>query len=257
VTDAPPALSLSGVSLALGGVPVLRGIDLDIPPGSFVALLGASGAGKTSLLRLVNRLATPDAGRIRLFGADIAARDATQVRRGIGHAVQGGGLFPHWTVADNIAAVPWLLGWPKPQRLARALELMAMLDLPERLALRFPGELSGGQASRVGLARALAASPRLLLLDEPFGALDPETRSALADRLEALHRDQGLTTLMVTHDVADALLRADLLLVLDGGRIVASGPPGMVAADPHPAVRALIDQPLAQARSLAALAGLA
>lgn len=257
MTNASPALSLSGVSLALGGVPVLRGVDIDIPVGSFVALLGASGAGKTSLLRAINRLVTPAAGHIRLFGADIATQDATQVRRGIGHAVQGGGLFPHWTVADNIAAVPWLLGWPKQQRMARAAELMAMLDLPERLAYRFPGELSGGQASRVGLARALAVRPRLLLLDEPFGALDPETRSALADRLEALHRDQGLTTLMVTHDVADALLRADLLLVLDGGRIVASGPPEKVAANPHPAVRALIDQPLAQARSLAALAGLA
>lgn len=253
VSPAPPALSLSGISLALGGVPVLRGIDLDVPAGSLVALLGASGAGKTSLLRLVNRLVMPDAGSIRLFGADIAAADPVSVRRGIGHAVQGGGLFPHWTVADNIAAVPWLLGWPKARRMARAAELMAMLDLPERLAQRFPGELSGGQASRVGLARALAAGPRLLLLDEPFGALDPETRSALADRLEALHRAEGLTTLMVTHDVADALLRADLLLVLDGGRIVAAGPPALVAADPHPAARALIDQPLAQARALAGL----
>jgi osmoprotectant transport system ATP-binding protein len=253
VSSAPPALSLSGISLALGGVLVLRGIDLDIPAGSFVALLGASGAGKTSLIRLINKLVTPDAGRICLFGQDITTADAVAVRRGIGHAVQGGGLFPHWTVADNIAAVPWLLGWPKAKRMARAAELMAMLDLPERLGSRFPGELSGGQASRVGLARALAARPRLLLLDEPFGALDPETRSALADRLEALHRAQGLTTLMVTHDVADALLRADLLLVLDGGRIVAAGPPGAVAADPHPAVRALIDQPLAQARAVASI----
>ncbi|WP_164158100.1 ATP-binding cassette domain-containing protein [Sandarakinorhabdus rubra] len=250
---APAALAMAGVRLALGGVPVLDGIDLVIPPGALVALVGASGAGKTSLLRLVNRLVAPDAGHIHLFGADIAAADVMQLRRGIGYAVQGGGLFPHWTVADNIAAVPWLLGWPKPRRLARAAELMAMLDLPERLALRFPGELSGGQASRVGLARALAASPRLLLLDEPFGALDPETRTALADRLEALHRAQGLTTLLVTHDVADALLRADLMLVLDGGRVVAAGPPGAVAADPHPAVQALIAEPLAQARALAGI----
>jgi osmoprotectant transport system ATP-binding protein len=250
----PPALSLSGVTLALGGVPVLNGIDLVVPAGSLVALVGASGAGKTSLLRLVNRLVAPDSGQIRLFGADIAASDPVQLRRGIGHAVQGGGLFPHWTVADNIAAVPWLLGWPKPQRMARAAELMAMLDLPAALASRFPAELSGGQASRVGLARALAARPSLLLLDEPFGALDPETRTALADRLQALHRAEGLTTLMVTHDVADALLRADLMLVLEGGRIVAAGPPAAVAASPHPAVRALIDQPLAQAQALAGMA---
>jgi osmoprotectant transport system ATP-binding protein len=247
---APPALELSGVSLDLGGRSVLTGVNAQVPVGALVAIVGASGAGKTSLLRLVNRLLTPATGSIRLFGEDIAGQDVAQLRRRIGYAVQGGGLFPHWTVADNIAAVPWLLGWPKARRLARAEELMAMLDLPAALAGRFPHQLSGGQASRVGLARALAVQPRLLLLDEPFGALDPETRTALADRLEALHRAQGLTTLMVTHDLADALLRADLMLVLDGGRIVATGPPGAVARDPAPAVRALIAGPLAQARAL-------
>jgi osmoprotectant transport system ATP-binding protein len=188
-----------------------------------------------------------------VHGADVAGLDAMQLRRGIGYAVQGGGLFPHWTVADNIAAVPWLLGWPKPKRMERAAELMAMLELPPHLAQRFPGELSGGQASRVGLARALAVSPRLLLLDEPFGALDPETRDELGDRLLALHRAQGLTTIMVTHDLADALLRADLMVVLDGGRVVACGPPAEVAADPHPAVQNLVATPLAQARALAGM----
>lgn len=254
MTAAPPALSLSGVALTLGGVPVLTGIDADIPAGALVALLGASGAGKSSLLRLIGRLLSPEAGRIHIFGEDIAKADPVAVRRRIGHAVQGGGLFPHWTVADNIAAVPWLLGWPKARRMARAAELMAMLDLPERLAHRFPGELSGGQASRVGLARALAASPRLLLLDEPFGALDPDTRDELGDRLLALHRAQALTTIMVTHDLADALLRADLMVVLDGGRIVACGPPAQVAADPHPAVQNLVATPLAQARALSEMA---
>lgn len=244
---------MTGVALALGGHSVLDGIDLAVPTGALVALVGASGAGKTTLLRLVNRLVAPDAGTITLFGQDISAIDVALHRRGIGYAVQGGGLFPHWNVADNIAAVPWLLGQPKPERLARAVELMAMLDLPERLAQRFPGELSGGQASRVGLARALAARPRLLLLDEPFGALDPDTRLALADRLEALHRAERLTTLLVTHDLADALLRADLMLVLDGGRIVAAGPPAAVVASPHPAVQMLIATPLAQGRALAAL----
>ena len=251
----PPALAMAGVTLALGGHPVLTGIDMAVPAGSLVALVGASGAGKTSLLRLINRLVMPDSGRITLFGKDILAGDAMNVRRSIGYAVQGGGLFPHWTVEDNIAAVPWLLGWPKAKRLARAAELMVMLDLPSRMAQRFPGELSGGQASRVGLARALAARPRLLLLDEPFGALDPETRMAMADRLEALHRAEGLTTLLVTHDLADALLRADLMLVMDGGRIVAAGPPAQVVANPHPAVQTLIAAPLAQGRALAALPG--
>ncbi len=247
-------LECDGLRLALSGRTVLDGIDLVVPAGALVALVGASGAGKTSLLKLINRLLEPDAGVIRIAGQAIAGQDAVAVRRGIGHAVQGGGLFPHWTVADNITAVPWLLGWPPARRQARAVELMAMLELPAHLASRFPGELSGGQASRVGLARALAASPRLLLLDEPFGALDPETREALADRLHALHRAQGLTTLIVTHDLADALLRADLMLVLDQGRIVASGPPAALVANPHPAVQALLAAPLAQARAIAALA---
>lgn len=250
---AEPTLELAGVTLALAGQPVLRGIDLAVPSGQFVALVGASGAGKSSLLRLLNRLLLPDAGLIRIDGADVALADPVQLRRGIGNAVQGGGLFPHWTVADNIAAVPWLLGEPRDRRMARAAELMALLDLPAQLGARFPGELSGGQVSRVGLARALAARPRLLLLDEPFGALDPDTRDALGDRLLALHRAEGLTTLLVTHDLADALLRADRLVVLDGGRIVASGPPAAVAADPHPAVQALVAAPLAQARALSGL----
>jgi osmoprotectant transport system ATP-binding protein len=245
---------MSGVALALGGRPVLRGIDLAIPAGTLVALVGSSGAGKTSLLRLINRMVRPDAGTIRIDGVDVAGVNTETLRRGIGYAVQGGGLFPHWTVADNIAAVPWLMGWDKARRKARTAELMAMVELPSHLAPRFPGELSGGQASRVGLARALAANPRLLLLDEPFGALDPETRNALADRLVALHRAQGLTTILVTHDLVDALLRADLMLVLDAGCIVAAGPPAQVAADPHPAVQALVAGPLAQAQALAGLA---
>ena len=246
-----PALTMSGVTLALGGRQVLAGIDLAVPQGQFVALVGASGAGKSSLLRLINRMLQPDAGHIEVHGAAIAGLDPQPLRRGIGYAVQGGGLFPHWTVADNIAAVPWLLGWPKPKRMARAAELMAMLELPPHLAGRFPDELSGGQASRVGLARALAASPRLLLLDEPFGALDPDTRDELGTRLLALHRAQGLTTLLVTHDLADALLRADVMVVLDAGRIAVCGPPALVAANPHPAVQALVATPLAQARALA------
>lgn len=249
-----PYLEFRGIRLALAGQPVLAGIDLDVPAGALVSLVGASGAGKTTLLRLINRLVAPDAGQIRLNGMDIASTDAVSLRRGIGHAVQGGGLFPHWTVADNISAVPWLLGWSRERRMARAAELMTMLELPAHLGPRFPGELSGGQASRVGLARALAASPKLLLLDEPFGALDPETRTSLADRLHSLHRAQGLTTLIVTHDLADALLRSDLMLVLDAGQIVASGPPAAIAANPHPAVRALLETPLAQARALAGLA---
>jgi ABC-type proline/glycine betaine transport system ATPase subunit len=205
---------MAGVTLALGGHPVLTGIDMAVPAGSLVALVGASGAGKTSLLRLINRLVMPDSGRITLFGKDILAGDAMNVRRGIGYAVQGGGLFPHWTVEDNIAAVPWLLGWPKAKRLARAAELMVMLDLPSRMAQRFPGELSGGQASRVGLARALAARPRLLLLDEPFGALDEFTRERLNIELMRIVGEVGATTLFVTHNILEAIFLADEVMVM-------------------------------------------
>ena len=247
-------LEYRGVSVARGGQPVLHGVSLAVAPGEHVALVGASGAGKTTLLRLANAMLRADAGQVLIDGQDVAGMDPVQLRRGIGYAVQGGSLFPHWTVADNIGAVPWLLGWDRARIAARVAQLLDMLELPRGFAARFPADLSGGQASRVGLARALAAGARLLLLDEPFGALDPDARDALGSRLDSLARDQGLTVLMVTHDLADALLRADRLAVLDGGRLVLAGPPAVIAASSEPAVQALIAAPLAQARALASLA---
>lgn len=229
-------------------------VTLDVQAGAFVALTGASGAGKTSLLRLANRLIAVDAGAVRFAGQDVAAVDAVWLRRQIGYAIQGIGLFPHWTVAENIAAVPWLLGWDAARRTARVRTLLDLVELPQAFADRYPRQLSGGQASRVGLARALAAEPKLLLLDEPFGALDPETRTSLADRLGVLHRDQQLTILLVTHDLADALTRAERVVVLDAGLIVADGTLQQLVASPHPAVQALIASPIDQARRLAALA---
>ena len=256
-TATPPAaaamLAYADVTVRRGAVTIIDRVSLSLPAGSFVALTGASGAGKTTLLRLGNALVTPDAGRVEVAGADVSIGDAARLRRGIGYASQGAGLFPHWTVAENIAAVPWLLRHDRVTIAARVATLLDLVELPFSFADRFPRQLSGGQASRVGLARALAAAPKLLLLDEPFGALDPETRASLGDRLVALHRDQGLTTVMVTHDLADALLRAERVVVLDKGRIVGDGSPAALVASTHPAVMALIASPIDQAQRLAAL----
>ncbi len=250
---AVPALEYRDVSVRRGGTAIVDGVSLVIPAGSFVALTGASGAGKTTLLRLANRMVRADSGSVLGFGTDVADGEAADLRRGIGYASQGVGLFPHWTVAENIAAVPWLLRHAPQRRAARVAELLDLVELPRGFADRYPRQLSGGQASRVGLARALAAAPRLLLLDEPFGALDPETRVSLADKVAGLHADHGLTTLMVTHDLADALTRVERVIVCDAGRIVADGTPADLVASDHPAVRALVAAPLEQAEKLAAL----
>ena len=246
-------LEYSGVCVRRGGVSIIDDVTLAVPAGCFVALTGASGAGKTTLLRLANRLVAADAGVVRIDGADVAAGDAALLRRQVGYAIQGVGLFPHWTVAENIGAVPMLLGQDAAARAQRAAELLDLVELPRDFAERMPRQLSGGQASRVGLARALAAKPKLLLLDEPFGALDPETRESLGDKLAELHRAQGLTTVMVTHDLSDALLRAERVVVMDAGRVVADAAPAELVRSAHPAVRALLASPLDQARRIAEL----
>jgi len=241
------------VSVRRSAAAIVDNVSLAVPAGAFVALTGASGAGKTTLLRLANRLVRPDSGSVRVAGADIAEAEAANLRRGIGYAIQGVGLFPHWTVAENIAAVPWLLKHDKAEVAARVRVLLDLVELPQAFADRFPRQLSGGQASRVGLARALAARPKLLLLDEPFGALDPETRASLGDRLGELHRDEHLTTLLVTHDLADALTRAERVVVLDDGKVVADASPHDLVRSAHPAVMALVASPLDQARRIAEL----
>ncbi len=250
-----PMLAYRAVTLSYGDTMVLRDVDLSIADGEFVALVGPSGAGKTTLLKLANRLVEATGGSVEVAGRDVRTVPVHDLRRGIGYAFQGVGLFPHMTVAENVAAVPRLLGWDAARQAARVTEMLDLVELPRDFAGRRPSQLSGGQASRVGLARALAAGAKLLLLDEPFGALDPETRISLGDALVALHARTGLTTVMVTHDLHDALLRAPRVVVLANGRVVADASPAELTRSADPVVRALVAAPVDQARRLAALAG--
>lgn len=244
------------VTKAYGGTSVLRGVSLSVARGQFVALVGRSGSGKTTLLKLANRLIDPDAGRVLMDGADVATQPAHLLRRRIGYVFQGTGLFPHMSVAENIGVPLRLAGIAAPERQVRATELLELVGLPPDFATRLPAALSGGQAQRVGVARALAAEPALMLMDEPFGALDPETRVTVGRAYRALHERMGLTTLMVTHDMAEALLLADRVVVLRDGGIVADGTPAdLLAGHADAGVAALIEGPLEQARALAALRG--
>lgn len=249
-----PFLSFENVSRRIGEATILKNVSVEIAAGEFVALVGPSGSGKTSLLKAINRLADADDGTIRLDGQDIRAVDPHRLRRGIGYVFQGIGLFPHMTVEANIGLPLRLAGVPAAGQVERAGELLDLVGLSRDLAQRMPTTLSGGQAQRVGLARALAARPRLMLMDEPFGALDPVTREELGRTYLALHYRLGLTTVMVTHDMGEALLLADRVLVLIAGEIRADEPPrALVRPHPDRQVRALVDVPLAQAARLAAL----
>ena len=201
-------------------------VSLDVAEGEFLAIVGGSGSGKTTLLRLANRLIDADSGRITVEGEDVRAVDPVQLRRRIGYVFQSGGLFPHMSVADNIGITPKLLGTPAPEIAARVDELLDLVRLDRAQHRdRLPHELSGGQRQRVGVARALAAKPRIVLMDEPFGALDPLTRDALGDDYRALHRKLGLTTVMITHDMTEAILLADRIAVMRAGKLLAQGTP--------------------------------
>jgi osmoprotectant transport system ATP-binding protein len=250
-----PFLELIGVTKRHGAAAALDDVSLSVRAGELVALVGPSGSGKTSLLKSVNRLVEPDLGEIRLDGRDVRSLSLPELRRAIGYVFQGIGLFPHMTVAENVWIVPRLAGADAAGRDARIAELLELVALPE-FAGRYPGALSGGQAQRVGVARALAAKPRLMLMDEPFGALDPLTRDALGRSYRELHDRLGLTTLMVTHDIAEALLLADRVVVLIDGRIRADAAPAQLAAGQGDAdVRAMVEVPRRQAERLARLGG--
>ena len=251
MNEAQPLIAFSHVGKRFNSLPAVDDVSLAVREGEFVAIVGGSGSGKTTLLRLANRLIAADAGTVRIDGADVASSDPIALRRHIGYAAQGAGLFPHMTVAGNIGITPKLLGWPPAEIAARVDELLQLVRLdPDTHRARFPHELSGGQRQRVGVARALAARPRIVLMDEPFGALDPLTRAALSEEYRALHERFALTTIMVTHDMAEAVLLADRIAVMRGGRLIADGDAAQLAALDDPYVRELLQTPRTQAERL-------
>src|SRR4051812_10740265 len=205
-------IEVDDVTKYYGDRRVVDRLSLTVPAGDFCVLLGSSGCGKSTTLKMINRLITADAGQIRIGGEDIATVPAEQLRRRIGYAIQSIGLFPHWTVEDNIATVPHLLKWPRVRRVERVTELLEMFRLePGTYRGKYPHQLSGGEQQRVGVARALAADPELLLMDEPFAALDPIARAALQDELLRIQRQTRKTIVFVTHDIDEALKLASVI----------------------------------------------
>ncbi len=253
--DNSPALAFERVTKTYGSTIAVDAVSLEIAGGSFVALVGTSGSGKSTLLKTINRLVEPSDGRVTIDGADVAAEPAPDLRRRIGYVFQNIGLFPHMTIAENIAIGLRIAGRKDAVRDgAKVGELLDLVDLPRDIAERMPEALSGGQRQRVGIARALAPGAKLLLLDEAFGALDPVTRDALGTRIRELHDRLGLTTILVTHDMAEALLLADRVLVMKAGRIVADATPAeLVAGKGGDDAQALVQVPRAQAERLQAL----
>ncbi|MCG7387692.1 ABC transporter ATP-binding protein [Pantoea sp. ACRSB] len=225
-------IHFNGVSKYFGDKAAVKDLTLQIGEGEFSVLLGTSGSGKSTTLKMINRLVEYDEGEIRFAGESIRQLDARDLRRRMGYAIQSIGLFPHWTVEKNIATVPALLGWPKARIRARVEELLTLLSLDGHLARRLPHQLSGGQQQRVGVARALAADPEVLLMDEPFGALDPVTRGALQQEMLRIHRLSGRTIVLVTHDIDEALTLADNIVLMDNGEIVQQGKPAALLTQP-------------------------
>ena len=233
-------IEFQNVSKAYDGAKVIDDLSLTIARGEFAVLIGASGSGKSTTLKMINRLIEHDSGRILIAGEQIRSFKSEELRRRMGYAIQSTGLFPHWTVEKNIATVPQLLKW-KPARIRdRVTELLELLGLaPALFRARYPQQLSGGQQQRVGVARALAADPEVLLMDEPFGALDPITRASLQAELARIHRLSGKTIVLVTHDIDEALRLATRIVMLDHGRIVQAGTPAALLA--HPANALVVD----------------
>ena len=215
-------ISLRGVSKVFSGSsePAVRDLDLDIEEGHLVALVGPSGCGKTTTMKMINRLVEPSSGQIEVDGVDVMKQDPVELRRGIGYVIQSIGLLPHHTIADNIATVPKLVGWDEKRIKDRTQELVQMLDLDPALLARYPSELSGGQRQRVGVARALATDPPVMLMDEPFGAVDPIVRERLQDQFLELQRTLQKTIVFVTHDIDEAIKMSDKIVILDKGGVI-------------------------------------
>jgi osmoprotectant transport system ATP-binding protein len=234
-------IRIEGLTKRFGDTVAVDDVTFAVPAGSITVVVGASGSGKSTLLRMINRLIEPTAGRVTIDGRDTRAIPATDLRRGIGYVIQGYGLFPHRTVAENVGTVPALLGWDKARIAARVTELLETLGLdPALFAEKFPHELSGGEQQRVGVARALAARPEVMLMDEPFGALDPVIRGKAQEELLAVQRRLGVTVLLVTHDMDEAFRLGDQIAVMDGGRLLQAASPAEILVRPAgPAVAAL------------------
>jgi osmoprotectant transport system ATP-binding protein len=233
--------------------PALDRVSLVVQPREFLAVVGASGSGKTTLLRLINRLLEPSGGQLRIGGADVQSLDPIALRRRIGYVFQEVGLFPHMTVAENIAITPKLLGWEPARMNERVDELLGLVRLDAGYRARFPHQLSGGERQRVGVARALAAHPDIVLMDEPFAALDPITRDALGQDYRRLHDELGLTTVMITHDMLEALGLADRIAVLQAGSLIAEGAPSLLVRHEHAYVHRLMQAPRKVAERVNAL----
>ena len=214
-----------GLCKQYGKVLRVNHLDLQVPEGAIYGFLGPNGAGKSTTLKMINRLVEHDSGEIRFAGEEIRSLPVLELRRRMGYAIQSIGLFPHWSVAQNIATVPQLQKWSRARIDDRIDELMALLGLESNLRERYPHQLSGGQQQRVGVARALAADPQVLLMDEPFGALDPVTRGALQQEMTRIHRLLGRTIVLVTHDIDEALRLAEHLVLMDHGEVVQQGNP--------------------------------
>ena len=246
-----PMIGYAHVTKSYGPLRAVDDVSLDIAEGEFLAIVGGSGSGKTTLLRLANRLIEADGGTITIEGEDIKNIDPVTLRRRIGYVFQSGGLFPHLSVADNIGITPKLLGEPAANIAERVDELIELVQLDGTAHRdRLPEALSGGQRQRVGVARALAAKPRIMLMDEPFGALDPLTRDALGDDYGSLHRRLGLTTVMITHDMTEAILLADRIAVMRGGQLLAQGTPMELSKSSDAYVLELLRTPRRQVERL-------
>jgi len=238
------------VSYGLGSQRILSDVSLSVGSGETLALVGASGAGKTTLLKLVNRLLLPDTGDVIVQGRDTREWDPIRLRRSVGYVLQDIGLFPHLTVGDNIAVVPRLEHWPDGRVEARVHELLELIGMPPAIyGHRWPDELSGGERQRVGVARALAADPPVLLMDEPFGALDPITRRQLQQEFVRIQARVAKCVILVTHDMAEALTLGDNVGVMDAGRLIGWGSPSAIAESPNERVRAFVDSVLVLPRS--------
>ncbi len=248
-----PFIQISDVCKSFDGgrTFAVRNASLTIAKGAFVSVVGASGSGKTTVLKFINRLIQPDTGSIRIDDRDTIAMELTALRRSIGYVFQNVGLFPHLTVGENVGITPQLLGWQPIRIAARIEELLDLVELPRSYAIRQPGTLSGGERQRVGLARAIAAHPKIVLMDEPFGALDPITRDIVGSTYKRLHNLFGLTTMMVTHDVQEAILLSDQIAIMKGGRVSALDTPrALVAENQDDDVISLMSMPKRQAEQV-------